>query len=495
MKYILAIDQGTTGSRAFVFDKLGCIVSSAYREFRQIYPAAGWVEHDPDEIWRSVESVTKEALSRKNIKPTDIAAIGITNQRETAILWDKNTGRPVHNAIVWQCRRTAAMCDKLKNNGYSEIFHKKTGLVIDAYFSGTKIKWLLDNIKGLRKRAERGEICFGTVDSWLIWKLSAGRAHATDYTNASRTLIFNIKEKIWDNDLLKILKIPAQILPVVKPSSSIFAKTTKNVCGLVSGIPIAGDAGDQQAALFGQGCFMAGEMKNTFGTGCFLLLNTGKRLTLSKKGLLTTLACDIKGNPSFALEGSVFIAGAAVQWLRDELKLIKAASETEKWAGKISETGGVYFVPAFVGLGAPYWDSSARGTITGITRGTGRPHIIRAALEAIAYQVKDIAGIMQKETGEKLTSLRVDGGACRNNFLMQFQADILNVKIIRPKITETTAKGAAMLAGLAVGFWKTASELKKTLAIEKIFHPRMKNRLRANLYAGWLKAVEKTRLK
>lgn len=495
MRYILAIDQGTTGSRAFVFDRLGCIVSSAYREFRQIYPAAGWVEHEPDEIWRSVESVTKEALSRKNIKPTDIAAIGITNQRETTILWDRKTGRPVHNAIVWQCRRTAAMCDKLKNNGYSEIFHKKTGLVIDAYFSGTKIKWLLDNIKGLRKRAERGEICFGTVDSWLIWKLSAGRVHVTDYTNASRTLIFNIREKIWDKDLLRILKIPAQILPGVKPSSSIFAKSAKNVCGLVSGIPIAGDVGDQQAALFGQGCFRPGEMKNTFGTGCFLLLNTGKRLTLSKKGLLTTLACDIKGNPIFALEGSVFIAGAAVQWLRDELKLIKTASETEKWAGKISETGSVYFVPAFVGLGAPYWDSSARGTITGITRGTGRPHIIRAALEAIAYQVKDIAGIMQEETGEKLTSLRVDGGACRNNFLMQFQADILNVKIIRSKITETTAKGAAMLAGLAVGFWKTASELKKTLAIEKIFRPRMENTARANLYAGWLKAVEKARLK
>ena len=495
MKYILAIDQGTTGSRAFVFDRLGRIVSSSYREFHQIYPAAGWVEHDPDEIWRSVELVTKESLSRKNIKPTDIAAIGITNQRETTIIWDKKSGKPVHNAIVWQCRRSAAACDKLKKDGYAEVFHNKTGLVIDAYFSGTKIKWLLDNINGLRSRAEAGEICFGTMDTWLIWKLSGGKIHATDYTNASRTLIFNIKEKKWDNQLLKILKIPEQILPSVKPSSSIFASTQKNVCGLISGIPIAGDAGDQQAALFGQGCFSPGETKNTYGTGCFLLLNTGAKCTLSKKGLLTTLACDIKGNPCYALEGSVFITGAAVQWLRDELKLIKSAGETEKLARQVHDTGGVYFVPAFVGLGAPYWDSGARATITGITRGTSRSHIVRATLEAIAYQVKDLVNIMQKETGEVLNSLRVDGGACRNNFLMQFQADISNVRIIRPKITETTAKGAAMLAGLAVGFWNTAAELKPALRQEKIFLPRMKNTTRAKLYAGWLKAVEKARSK
>src|SRR3989338_1484315 len=463
MKYILAIDQGTTGSRAYIFDKSGRIVSSAYREFRQIYPRAGWVEHNPDEIWHSVELVTKEALSRKNIKPADIAAIGITNQRETTILWDRLTCRPVHNAIVWQCRRTAQICDKLKKQGYSNTFHKKTGLVIDAYFSGTKIKWLLDNVKGLRERAERGDICFGTVDTWLIWKLTGGKAHLTDYTNASRTLIFNIKDKKWDEELIKILNLPKAILPAVKPSSFIFGETAKNTCGLISGIPIAGDAGDQQAALFGQGCFMAGEMKNTYGTGCFLLLNTGKNFTLSKKGLVTTLACDTRGAPCYAQEGAVFITGAAVQWLRDELKIIKTAAETEKWAKRAKDTGGVYFVPAFVGLGAPYWDSRARGTLTGITRGTGRPHIIRATLEAIAYQVKDIVDIMEEETGNRLKSLRVDGGACRNDLLMQFQADILGIKIVRPAITETTAKGAAMLAALAVGFW-TAAELKKTLA-------------------------------
>ncbi|MDP3731877.1 MAG: glycerol kinase GlpK [Candidatus Omnitrophota bacterium] len=493
MKYILAIDQGTTGSRAFVFDKRGLIVSSAYQEFPQIYPASGWVEHNPDAIWHSVEFVVKRALSRKNIKPVDIAAIGITNQRETTILWDRKTGEPVHNAIVWQCRRTAGICAKLKKSGYADIFHKKTGLVIDAYFSGTKIKWLLDNIKGLRKRAKAGDICFGTVDTWLIWKLTGRKAHVTDYTNASRTLIFNIKDKIWDEELLQIMDVPGAILPQVKASSSIFGESAKNACGLISGIPVAGDAGDQQAALFGQGCFAAGAMKNTYGTGCFLLLNTGKKFTLSKKGLLTTLACDMRGEPCYALEGAVFIAGAAVQWLRDELKLIRTAAETEKWANKVSDTGGVYFVPAFVGLGAPYWDSSARGTITGITRGTSRAHIIRAALEAIAYQAKDIVELMQDETRSKLRSLKVDGGACRNNFLMQFQADILNARIIRPGITETTAKGAAMLAGLAVGFWKTAAEFKNTLCVEKTFFPRMKNRIRAKLYVGWKKALDKAK--
>ena len=496
MKYILSIDQGTTGSRAYIFDKPGRIVSSAYKEFRQIYPREGWVEHDPDEIWRSVEFVVKQALSRKNIKPSDIAAIGITNERETTILWDKKTGKPVHNAIVWQCRRTAAMCDKLKKDGYSEIFRKKTGLVIDAYFSATKIKWLLGDAPlgdTLRRRAERDEICFGTVDTWLIWKLTGGRVHATDYTNASRTMIFNIKEKKWDDQLLRILKIPKAILPEVKPSSSIFGRTASNVCGLVPGIPITGVAGDQQAALFGQGCFTAGEMKNTYGTGCFLLLNTGKKFTLSKKGLLTTLACDTRGAPCYAQEGAVFITGAAVQWLRDELKIIKTAAETEKWAKRAKDTGGVYFVPAFVGLGAPYWDSRARGTLTGITRGTGRPHIIRATLEAIAYQVKDIVDIMEEETGNRLKSLRVDGGACRNDLLMQFQADMLGVKIVRPSITETTAKGAAMLAGLAVGFWKSPAELRKTLAAERTFSPRMKNKTRDALYAGWLAAVKKAR--
>ena len=498
MKYILAIDQGTTGSRAYIFNKPGCIVSSAYKEIRQIYPREGWVEHDPDEIWRSVEYVVKKALSRKNIKPTDIAGIGITNQRETTILWDKKTGRPVHNAIVWQCRRSSGICDKLKKAGYADLFRKKTGLVIDAYFSGTKIKWLLERDcprrgLSLRRSAEKGDICFGTVDTWLIWKLTGGKSHVTDYTNASRTLIFNIKEKRWDDRLLKILKIPKAILPEVKASSAIFGRTVKGVCGLVPGIPIAGDAGDQQAALFGQGCFAAGEMKNTYGTGCFLLLNTGKKFILSDNGLLTTLACDAYGAPCYAQEGAVFIAGAAVQWLRDELQIIKTAAETEKWAGKVEGTGGVYFVPAFVGLGAPYWDPQARGTLTGITRGTGRPHIIRATLEAIAYQVKDIVDIMEKETGNRLKSLRVDGGACRNDFLMQFQADVLGIKIARPKITETTAKGAAMLAGLAVGFWKSSAELKKTLTSEKIFSPHMKNKTRDALYAGWLAAIRKAR--
>lgn len=494
MKYILAIDQGTTGSRAFIFDRRGQVVSGAYKELRQIYPAAGWVEHDPDEIWRSVEYVVRLALSGKNIKPEQICAIGITNQRETTILWDKFTGRPVHNAIVWQCRRTAGICDELRRKGYAEIFRKKTGLVLDAYFSGTKIKWLLDNVKGLRSASERGKICFGTVDAWLIWKLSGGRSHVTDYTNASRTLIFNIKDKKWDNELLRILKIPQQILPDVQSSSSVFAKTQNNLCGLMPGTPITGNAGDQQAALFGQGCFLPGEIKNTYGTGCFLLLNTGTKFTLSKKGLLTTLACDIKGNPCYALEGSVFIAGAAVQWLRDELKLIKAASETEGLASRVSDNAGVYFVPAFVGLGAPYWDPNARGTITGITRGANKAHIARATLESIAYQVKDLVNIMQRETGGKLNSLRVDGGACRNDFLMQFQADILNIKIIRPKITETTAKGAAMLAGLAVGFWKGEPELKHALTAEKLFNPKMKDSLRLKLYSGWLKAIEKARL-
>lgn len=494
MKYILAIDQGTTGSRAFIFDKRGNIVSSSYKEFRQIYPHPGWVEHEPLELWQSVEFVVKEALTRKQIKPGDIAAIGITNQRETTILWERKTGRPVHNAIVWQCRRTRDICEKLKNAGYAEIFHKKTGLVLDAYFSGTKIKWLLDNIKGLRAKSIAGEICFGTVDSWLIWNLTGRAAHITDYTNASRTLIFNIKKKSWDRELLKILKIPGAILPQVNHSSSLFGMSAKNSCGLISGIPIFGVAGDQQAALFGQGCFLPGEMKNTYGTGCFLLLNTGAKYILSKNGLLTTLACDSKGKPVYALEGAVFITGAAVQWLRDELKIIKTASETEVLAKKVPDTKGVYFVPAFVGLGAPYWDSSARGTITGITRGTNRNHIIRATLEAIAYQVKDVVAVMEKETKQSLGALRVDGGAAGNNFLMQFQADILGANILRPKITETTARGVAMLAGLGVGFWRSISELKKTIRREKIFSPQMKNPQRNKLYTGWLKAVEKARL-
>ncbi|MFA5334794.1 MAG: glycerol kinase GlpK, partial [Candidatus Omnitrophota bacterium] len=493
MKYILSIDQGTTGSRAYLFDKPGRIVSSAYREFRQIYPRAGWVEHDPEEIWRSVEYVVKQALSLKKIKPADIAAIGITNQRETTILWDRKTGKPVHNAIVWQCRRTADICEGLKKKGYSGLFRKKTGLVIDPYFSGTKIKWLLSNLSLFDTSLNGTSLCFGTIDTWLIWKLTGGKVHATDYTNASRTLIFNIRQKKWDDELLRILGIPKAILPEVKPSSSIFGTTSKGVCGLPAGIPIAGVAGDQQAALFGQGCFSAGEMKNTYGTGCFLLLNTGKKFLLSNNGLLTTLACDAHGAPCYAQEGSIFIAGAAVQWLRDGLKIVTTAAETEKMAKKVKDTGGVYFVPAFVGLGAPYWDSQARGTLTGITRGTNRSHIIRATLEAIAYQVKDIVDIMEKETGNRLKSLRVDGGACRNDSLMQLQSNILGIKIVRPMITETTAKGAAMLAGLAIGFWKSSAELRKTLSTEKTFSPRMGNAARNTLYAGWQAAVRKAR--
>ncbi|MBI4335200.1 MAG: glycerol kinase GlpK [Candidatus Omnitrophica bacterium] len=494
MKYILAIDQGTTGSRAYLFDRMGRVVSGAYKEFTQIYPRAGWVEHSPDEIWRSVEFVIKRALSLKNISAGRIAAIGITNQRETTILWDRRTGRPVHNAIVWQCRRTAPLCEKMKNAGHSGVFHKKTGLVIDPYFSGTKIKWLLDNVGGLRRRAGRGEICFGTVDSWLIWKLTGGKVHATDYTNASRTLIFDIRQKKWDEELLDILKIPEGMLPEVLTSSSLFGRTAAGASGgLIPGIPIGGVAGDQQAALFGQGCFSEGDIKNTYGTGCFLLLNTGKKFILSNKGLLTTLACGANGAPSYALEGAVFIAGAAVQWLRDEIGLVSASAQTEKLASAVRDTGGVYFVPAFVGLGAPWWDPAARGIITGITRGTNRNHIARAALEAIAYQVKDVLAAMQSQTRRKLSSLRVDGGAWRNYFLMQFQADILNVKMLRPRVTETTAKGAAMLAGLAVGFWKTSGQLKKTLAIERAFLPGMKEKTREALYAGWLKAIKRAR--
>lgn len=492
MKHILSIDQGTTGTRAIVYDKNARPVASAYQELKQYFPRPGWVEQDCLDIWGSAVSTIRKVLQK--VPASTIEAIGITNQRETTILWDRKTGRPVHNAIVWQCRRTAGICDRLKEKGYAELFRKKTGLVLDAYFSGTKIKWLLDNIKGLRRQAESGEICFGTVDAYLIWKLSGGDAHVTDYTNASRTLIFNITDKRWDSRLLKILKIPRAILPEVKTSSTLFAKVAKkNPCGLVPGTPITGDAGDQQAALFGQGCFQKGEMKNTYGTGSFLVLNTGKRPALSRKGLLTTLACDAAGETCYALEGSIFITGAAVQWLRDGLRLIRDVAETEKLAGKVSDTGGVYFVPAFVGLGAPHWDPMARGTVVGITRGTSRCHLIRATLEAIAYQVKDIVDIMRNETGQDFKSLRVDGGGCQNDFLMQFQADILGLKIIRPRVIETTAKGAAMLAGLAVGFWKKRGELKKTLAAEKIFFPRMKDAKRRALYAGWLEAVKKTR--
>lgn len=488
--YILAVDQGTTGTTVLIFNKSGNIVSSSYREHKQYYPQAGWVEHSPEEIWQSCIWGIKNSLLKAGIKPWQIAAIGITNQRETTILWDKTTSRPAYPAIVWQCRRTSNICNQLKKETLEKLFQSKTGLVLDPYFSATKIKWLLDNINGLRKKSEAGKIAFGTMDSWLIWKLTNGQSHASDYTNASRTLIFNIKNKTWDDELLKILKIPASILPKVQPSISLFGKTSSQSKALPSGIPIFGVAGDQQAALFGQNCFKPGEIKNTYGTGCFLVLNLGKEFILSKKGLITTLASDIKGKPTYALEGSIFIAGAAVQWLRDELKIINNSAETEKYAKKVKDTQGVYFVPAFTGLGAPYWNSRARGIITGLTRGANRFHLIRATLESIAYQSKDVFDLMGKESGFGINSLKVDGKACRNNFLMQFQADILNCKIIRPEILDTTAKGAAQMAGLGVGFW-AENDLKKMQKIDKVFTPKMKPVIRQKLYQGWKESIRK----
>ena len=489
--YILCIDQGTTGSRAFLLDRKGALQGSAYSEFRQFFPKPGWVEHDAEEIWTVTHRVILEAIKKSRINPKQIAAIGITNQRETTVIWDRKTGRPVHKAIVWQCRRTTDICDNLKRRGLSEKFRKKTGLVIDAYFSGTKIKWLLDNVPGARTRARQGRLAFGTIDSWLIWKLSGGKVHATDYTNASRTLIYNIVRKRWDAEILDILGIPSSLLPEVKPSSGIFGYT--DCPGLPAGIPIAGDAGDQQAALFGQGCFEKGLAKNTYGTGCFMLSYLGDKFVESKSGLVTTLACDAKGKPAYALEGSVFIAGAAVQWMRDQLQVIAKAAETEAFAKSVADTAGVYFVPAFVGLGAPYWDMAARGAIIGLTRGAGRAHLIRAALESIAYQTRDLTLAMEKDLGTRLKELRVDGGACQNNFLMQFQADLLGIPVNRPVKFETTGLGAGYLAGLAVGLWKDASVINRLRKTDRIFRPKMKAAERARLYQGWQAAVERVR--
>ncbi len=490
--YILSIDQGTTSTRAFIFDHHGKIVTSAYQEFRQYFPKPGWVEHDAEEIWQSCCQTIKKAIAKSRIFQNDIAAIGITNQRETTVLWDRETSRPVHRAIVWQCRRTAGICDQLRKRGLENEFRKKTGLVLDAYFSGTKIKWLLDHVPGLRKKAQVGKICFGTIDSWLIWKLTNGQSHITDFTNASRTLLFDIKPFHWDPELLKILTVPRAILPQVQNSGTLFGKTQKNESGLITGIPITAAIGDQQAALYGQGCFLPGTLKNTYGTGCFLVLNTGRKIIRSKSGLLTTLACDDQGKPVYALEGSVFIAGAAIQWLRDQLGIIKKSSETENAIKGISDTAGVYFVPAFTGLGAPYWNSGARGMISGLTRGAGRQHIIRAALESIAYQTKDVFDIIKKEYGGEITTLKVDGGACKNNFLMQFQADLLRCHIIRPKITESTARGAAFLAGVAIGIWKGKDDLIKLQSIEKTFKPKMPIAHCQKLYAGWQRAIKQT---
>lgn len=490
-QYILSIDQGTTGSRAFIIDNKGAVVASAYREFPQYFPHAGWVEHDAKEIWSSVQAVVAQALRQARLPKDGISAIGITNQRETTILWDRKTSRPVGRAIVWQCRRTSAMCQRLKKHGAT--FHQRTGLVLDPYFSGTKIAWMLENHKGLRKRAQAGQICFGTVDSWLIWKLTGGAAHVTDMTNASRTLIFNIKNLDWDPSLLQILNIPAEILPEVQNSGSIFGKTAKNIPGLPAGVPITGVLGDQQSALYGQGCYDSGSAKNTYGTGCFLVLNTGKVIIRSKNGLLTTLASDLHGRPVYALEGSIFIAGAVIQWLRDQLKIIKSAADCEALIKDLKDNDGVYFVPAFVGLGAPYWDSDAQGVICGLTRGTDRRHIVRAALEAMAYQTKDVFDLMKQELGRSPRILRVDGGACANNFLMQFQADLLNAKILRPKNIDSTVLGAAHLAGITAGVWKGKKDLEKLHRTDRIFSPKITNRRRLDLYGGWLAAVERAK--
>ena len=490
-QYILALDQGTTGSRAFIFDRRGKIISASYQEFKQYFPKPGWVEHDAEEIWRSCVLVVTSAVQQAKIPPSAITAIGITNQRETTVLWDRKTSKPVSRAIVWQCRRTTDVCQALRKRGLEKTFRHKTGLLLDPYFSGTKIQWILDHVPGLRKRARRGDICFGTIDSWLIWKLTGGKSHSTDVTNASRTLIFNIKDLKWDFELLKILKIPSSILPRVYHSGAVFGHTAKGAAGLSAGIPIAAVMGDQQSALYGQGCYEPGAVKNTYGTGCFIVLNTGNKLAYSGKGLLSTVAADDQGKPIYALEGSVFIAGAAIQWLRDQLKVIQRFSDSEKAITGLKDTGGVYFVPAFTGLGAPHWKAEARGVICGLTRGANAGHIIRAALESIAYQTKDVFDLMQSEFGRPIKELRVDGGATTNNFLMQFQADILNCKIIRPKVSESTAQGVAHLAGVTVGILKGKKDLQNLHQVEKVFTPQMSQSDRTRLYAGWQQAVKR----
>lgn len=490
-KYILSFDAGTTSSRAIIFNKKGEIIKVAQKEFKQIYPKPGWVEHDPMEIWGSQSGVAREVLEISGVRPSEIAGIGITNQRETTVVWDKNTGKPVYNAIVWQCRRTAKYCDKLKKEGWAEKIKEKTGLVIDAYFSATKIAWILDNVEGAREKANNGDLLFGTIDTWLIWNLTRGKVHVTDYSNASRTMLYNIKELKWDDELLERLNIPKSMLPQVKNSSEIYGYTDERTYGGAK-IPISGIAGDQQAALFGQGCFYPGMVKNTYGTGCFVLMNTGEKIINSKNGLLTTIAWGLNGDISYALEGSVFVAGAAIQWLRDELRLVYDSPQTEYYAEKAKDTGGVYVVPAFTGLGAPYWDMYARGGIFGLTRGTKREHLVRATLESLAYQSKDVIEAMKEDAGIPLANLRVDGGASANNFLMKFQADMLNTEIHRPKTLETTALGAAYLAGLAVGYWRDIDEIYDEISIDKIFVSDMPEEVREKNYRYWKKAVERT---
>ncbi|MCQ2538415.1 MAG: glycerol kinase GlpK [Lachnospiraceae bacterium] len=486
-KYVMALDQGTTSSRCILFDKKGNICSMAQKEFEQIYPQPGWVEHDPMEIWSSQLSVATEAMAKVGANAQDIVSLGITNQRETTIVWDKNTGVPVYNAIVWQCRRTAPMIEELVKEGYTEEIREKTGLIPDAYFSGTKLAWILNHVEGVRARAERGELLFGTVDTWLIWNLSKGAIHVTDYTNASRTMLFDIHKLDWDENLLKRLNIPKSMMPKVVPSSAVYGNTDPGVLG--GEIIIAGAAGDQQAALFGQCCFDPGDVKNTYGTGCFLLMNTGKEAVVSEHGLVTTIAASTEKGVEYALEGSVFVAGASIQWLRDGLRMLKSAAQSEEYAKEVSDTDGVYVVPAFTGLGAPYWNQYARGTVVGITRGCKKEHFVRATLESIDYQVYSVLRAMEKDTGHKLTSLKVDGGASANDFLMQFQADIINSDVMRPACIETTALGAAYLAGLAVGFWKDRQEIRENWQLSKTFSPSMEEEKRRHLLHGWNKAV------
>ncbi len=489
-KYILSIDQGTTSSRAVIFNHDGEIVNVAQKEFKQFYPEPGLVEHDPHEIWVSVMAVLSSVLTEADIKPNQIEGIGITNQRETTVVWDAETGDPVYNAIVWQDRRTADICDDLKDKGLEDKIRQKTGLVVDAYFSGTKIKWILDNVEGTREKAEAGKLRFGTIDSWLVWKLTGGNVHVTDYTNASRTMIYNIHDLEWDRDLLELLDIPESMLPEVKSSSEIYGQTV-DYHFFGQNVPVAGIAGDQQAATFGQGCYTKGMAKNTYGTGCFMLMNTGDEAVISENGLLTTIAWGLDGEVKYALEGSIFIAGAAVQWLRDELKLIEEAPDSEYYATKVDGTDGVYVVPAFTGLGAPYWDMYARGAIVGLTRGSSKEHLIRATLESLAYQTRDVLEAMEADSGIELKELKVDGGAVANDFLMQFQADILGSGVERPEITETTALGSAYLAGLAVGYWEDKDEILAKRKVDTVFNPEMDEDKKEKLYAGWKKAVKR----
>jgi len=487
-KYVMALDSGTTSNRCILFNEKGEMCSVVQKEFTQYFPKPGWVEHDANEIWSSQLGVAVEAMSKIGAVAEDIAAIGITNQRETTIVWDKATGEPVYHAIVWQCRRTSEYCDSLKEKGLTDSFRQKTGLIIDAYFSGTKLKWILDNVEGVRERAEAGELLFGTVETWLIWKLTKGRVHVTDYSNASRTMLFNIQELKWDQDILKELNIPECMLPEAKPSGFVYGESDSQFFG--GPIPIGGAAGDQQSALFGQTCFTAGEAKNTYGTGCFLLMNTGEKPVYSKNGLVTTIAWGLDGKVNYALEGSIFVAGAAIQWLRDEMKLVDSSQDSEYMAKKVKDTNGCYVVPAFTGLGAPHWDQYARGTIVGITRGVNKYHIIRATLESLAFQVNDVINAMQADSGITLSTLKVDGGASANNFLMQFQSDIMGAPVHRPVCVETTAMGAAYLAGLAVGYWESKEAVVKNWQIDKVFRPDMAEAERTELVNGWNKAVK-----